>query len=157
MKPRIYLETTVVSYLAARPTRDLVVAAHQQITCEWWETRRNQFELYVSQSVVREAGGGDAEAASLRLQVIAELPTLTATEEALKLAEALVARRALPPGAEEDALHVATAAIHGMDYLLTWNCRHIANAEAQQAMASVCLLFGYAMPVICTPEELMGD
>jgi hypothetical protein len=157
MKPRIYVETTVVSYLVARPSRDLVVAAHQQITREWWDTRGDRFELYVSQAAVREAGSGNAEAAALRLNAIRDLPRLALTEQAVQLAQAFLNRGALPPKAEEDALHIAMATVHGMDYLMTWNCRHIANAEVQRAIASVCLLFGYAIPVICTPEELMGD
>jgi len=155
-KPRVYVETTVVSYLVARPSKDLVVAAHQKLTCAWWAERREQFELFVSQSVVQECGSGDAHAAAARLKEIAGLPRLPLNEDALELARILLDRGALPPKSAEDALHIALATVHGMDYLLTWNCRHIANAESQQAISSACLLCGYQAPVICTPEELMG-
>ena len=157
MKPRVYLETSVISYLTARPSRDLIVAAHQQLTREWWEKRRSNFDLFVSRAVIQEAASGDRQAAALRLKEIANLPKLALTEGAEALAVALLQRRALPPRSGTDALHIALATVHGMDFLMTWNCRHIANAEAQQAIASTCLLHGYAPPAICTPEELMGD
>ena len=157
MKPRVYLETSVISYLTARPCRDLVVTAHQQLTREWWERRRSNFEVFVSRAVIQEAAAGDPQAAALRLNEIANLPKLALTAEALALADGLLERHALPPQSGTDALHIALATAHGMDFLITWNCRHIANGEAQQAIASVCGLHGYAAPTICTPEELMGD
>lgn len=156
MKPRVYLETTVISYLAARPSRDLVVAAHQQVTREWWDGRKEQFELFVSPLVIREVSAGDQEAARQRLALVARLPQLALNEEVRNLAGALLNRGAVPRGAEEDAFHIAIAAAHGMDYLLTWNCRHIANAEVEQLISGVCAAAGLECPVICTPEELMG-
>ncbi len=156
MRPRVYIETTVVSYLTARPSRDLVVAAHQEVTREWWEERRSGFELYVSQLVIQEAAAGHPEAARRRLDELAGVPSLALREEAVALARRLIDRGAVPSQAAADALHIALATVHGMDYLLTWNCRHIANAEIRQAVASVCELHGYEPPVICTPEELMG-
>ena len=125
---RIYLETTVVSYLAARPSRDLRVAAHQQATSEWWTRRRDDFDLFASQLVVEEASAGDAEAALRRLGYLAGVPLLDLTDRSLALAEKLLTDAAVPAEAEQDALHIAVAAVHGMDYLLTSNCRHIANA-----------------------------
>jgi hypothetical protein len=156
MKPACYLETSIVSYLTARPSRDLVVAAHQQITHEWWEFRRPAFKLYASQLVLAEAGKGDSEAARQRLLVLDDIELLELKEEAADLAALFVRSKAVPEKAAEDALHIALAAIYGLDYLLTWNCKHIANAEIQKRIKSICADEGYEMPSICTPEELMG-
>jgi hypothetical protein len=155
MRPTVYLETTVVSYLVARPSRDLVIAAHQQLTREWWDTRRGDFDLFVSQAVIREVSAGDPQYASLRLNALSGVPLLEITHEALELAAALIRGGAVPAKAADDALHIATAAYHEADYLLTWNARHIANAQARRAVANVCLTHGYEMPVICNPGELM--
>lgn len=157
VKPKIYVETTVVSYLAARRSRDLVVAAHQQITEDWWHLRRADFDLFVSQSVVSEASAGDPEASLRRLEVLDSLPLLDITDEVEVLALSLLASRIVPKKASEDAIHIAVATVHGMDYLLTWNCRHIANAEIRQQLADTVLERGYLLPVICTPEELGGE
>lgn len=156
MKPKVYVETTVVSYLTAQASRDLIVAAHQKVTREWWERRRRRFDLYCSQLVVREAAAGDKKAAARRLEVLVPLPLLEITEAASRLARDLLSEAALPKKAAEDVLHIALAAVHGMDYLLTWNCRHIANAEMRNAVGAVCSFHGCEPPVICTPEELMG-
>jgi hypothetical protein len=155
MKPKAYLETTIPSYLTARPSRDLVRAAHQQTTREWWEQRRTEFDLFVSQVVVRECQGGDTDAAAKRLDVIQGLPLLEQTVEAVTLAQALLDAVPLPNQAVVDALHIAISAVHGMDYLLTWNCTHIANASLRFSIESVCREHGYEPPVICTPEELL--
>ena len=133
MKPKVYLETTIVSYLTARPSRDLVVAAHQQITQDWWTNRRSDFDLHASQLVIQEASVGDAQMAQSRLAALDQIPLLGV-----------------------NALHIAIATAHGMDYLLTWNCKHIANAEMQGGVAVICRASGYEPPVICTPEELLG-
>lgn len=156
MRPTVYLETTVVSYLVARPSRDLVTAAHQQLTREWWEERHGEFEVFISQAVVREASAGDPAVAARRLAALDGIPALEITAEALALAAALVRTGAVPAKAADDALHIGTAAYHGVDYLLTWNARHIANAQARRAVANVCLAQGYELPVICNPGELMG-
>lgn len=153
----MYLETTVVSYLVARPSRDLRVAAHQQATAEWWTQRRQEFELYVSQLVVEEASKGDKKAASRRLRQIEGIQLLSLSEASLGLAERLLADAAVPAEAEEDALHIAIAAVHGMDYLLTWNFRHIANAAVRSRIEETCFESGYGAPIICTPEELLED
>jgi len=157
MKPRVYLETTIPSYLTAWPSRDLVRAAHQQITRDWWDRRRAVFELYISQVVLRECQAGDATAAAERLKVLQDLPLLEQTEEATRLAQALVDRVPLPERAAVDALHVAIAAVHGVDYLLTWNCTHIANATLRDPIESVCRENGYEPPAICTPDELLAE
>jgi predicted nucleic acid-binding protein len=157
MKRRVYVETSVVSYLAARPSRDLLVAARQQITASWWETRRPTFRLFVSAVVLNEAGAGDAEAARRRMAFLVGIVVLDPTESARELAGRLLSDGALPPQAVDDAAHVAVAAVHGMDYLLTWNCRHIANAEKKPLIRTICQRSGFACPEICTPEELMGE
>jgi hypothetical protein len=157
MKPRVYLETTIPSYLTAWPSRDLVRAAHQQITRDWWDRRRAEFELYISQVVLRECQAGDATAAAERLKILQDLPLLEQTEQATRLAQALVERVPLPERAAVDALHVAIAAVHGVDYLLTWNCTHIANATLRDPIESVCLENGYEPPAICTPDELLAE
>src|SRR5438105_14573369 len=134
---RVYVETTFVSYLTAHPSRDLIVAGHQQITHDWWDARRASYELCVSQLVVQEAGDGDPQAAQERLEVLAAMTLLEIKEQALSLAEELVQARALPAKAENDALHIAVAAIHRIPYLLTWNCRHMANAVMRPQIESV--------------------
>jgi predicted nucleic acid-binding protein len=155
MKPRIYLETSVISYLMARPSRDLVTAANQQITREWWEDRRREFELYISQPVIQESSAGDPEAAKRRLNVLEDYSQLDVTEEAMTLAQELIKQVPLPEKAELDALHIAIATVHGMDYLLTWNCTHIANAALRHHIETICYMMGYEPPIICTPQELM--
>jgi hypothetical protein len=155
MKPKAYLETTVVSYLTARPSRDLITAAHQQITQQWWETRRASFYLFVSPPVIQEAQAGDREAAARRIAALQDIPLLTLSEEATGLAQALIAPGPLPANAVIDALHIAIAAVNGMHYLLTWNCTHIANAAIRSDIEDVCRARGYEPPVICTPEELL--
>ncbi len=153
---KVYLETSFIGYLTSRPSRDLIVAAHQQITHQWWEERRSGFELYTSKLVLDEAGAGDEEAAQKRLDVLQNIPLLDFTEEVLTLSEQLLTEGPFPRVATADALHVAVSTVHGMDYLLTWNCRHIANAEMARQATAVCNATGYDVPRICTPEELMG-
>jgi hypothetical protein len=155
MMERVYIETTFVSYLTARPSRDLIVAGHQQITHDWWDTRRGGYELCVSQLVLQEASDGDPQAAQERLDVLATMTVLEIKEEAVELAEELVRAGALPAKAGNDALHIAVAAIHRVPYLLTWNCRHIANATMRAQIESVCASRGFKAPIICTPEEMM--
>lgn len=154
MQPTVYLETTIPSYLAARPSRDLIVSANQKLTHEWW-SRRNRFDLFVSQTVIDEAGAGDAKAAARRLRWLRGLRRLDVTDACLSLGRSLLAGTPIPLTAATDALHVATAAVHRMNYLLTWNCAHIANAAMRPAIEHVCLSAGYNPPVICTPQELM--
>jgi len=154
-KPRVYLETSVISYLAALPSRDLVVAAHQQITREWMAEHRDSYHIFVSQLVVREAAAGDENAVKRRLAILQGLELLALTDDAADLARALIVRGAVPRQSVEDSLHIAVAAAHGMDYLLTWNCRHIANATMRSRIVSVCRSCGYEPPIICTPEELI--
>ena len=157
MKPRLYLETTIPSYLTAWPSRDLIVAAHQQLTKEWWRTRRDAFEICISQFVVDEAGAGDAEAARERLEVLQPLPLLDVTESVHRLASPLLQAGVIPDKAARDAAHIAVSAVHGMEYLMTWNCAHIANAMIVKTVQAICVQNGFSCPVICTPEELMEN
>jgi predicted nucleic acid-binding protein len=153
----VYVETTVVSYLTARPSRDLVQRAHQRLTRKWWRTRRTDFELYVSPLVLQEAAGGQPARARLRVAALQNLPVLGPTPAAVELAAALVRQGPIPKKANVDAMHIAIASVHGIDYLLTWNCTHIANAAMRSQIESVCRSAGFEPPVLCTPEELMGD
>jgi len=155
--PKIYLETTIISYLAARPSRDLITAAHQQVTRDWWENRRRDFDLFSSQLVIQESSAGDAAVAKTRLQLLSDISLVQVNVDCVSLARTLVESGPIPEKATVDALHIAIATVHGMDYLLTWNCKHIANAEMQKAVKRICRNAGYEPPVICTPEELSGD
>jgi PIN domain len=157
MNLKVYIETTIVSYLTARPSRDLIIAAHHQITQEWWENRRAAFDLYTSQFVIQESSAGDVAMAQKRLESLDGFPLLSVSLEALALARALVEKGPMPEKAEVDALHISVAASHGMDYLLTWNCKHIANAEMQVGIGKFCRAAGFEPPIICTPEELLGS
>jgi hypothetical protein len=151
---KVYLETTIVSYLAAWPSRDLVTAAHQQITHDWWD-RRNRFDLFVSELVLQEAGNGDATAASRRLELLEGIPVLSVSRDALDLAGELVSRGPLPEKALADALHISLSVLSGVDFLVTWNLKHIANAVLRQSIEKICRSKGFEPPTICTPEELM--
>lgn len=153
MKPRIYVETTIPSYLTAWPSRDLVRAAQQQVTREWWD-RRDGFDLFISRLVLVECQAGDPTAAVERMTALAGLPVLEPTAEAAALADALVRYVPLPARAVADALHIAIAAANGIEYLLTWNCTHIANATLRPQIEAVCRDAGFEPPLICTPQEL---
>jgi hypothetical protein len=153
----VYLQTTFISYLVSRPSRDLLVAAHQQTTKDWWLERRQNFECYVSQVLLDEVSAGDPEEAKTRMAMISGFPVLEITEEAESLTAAIIGTGAIPSHAVRDAAHIAIATVNDMDYLLTWNCKHLANAQIIRRVAVVCNQQGYDMPVICTPEELMGE
>ena len=155
MRAKVYVETTIPSYLAARRSRDPLVAAHQHLTREWWDSRRPAFDLYVSESVLEESAAGDEIVAKKRLELLANISLLALTDGILNIAEKLVAEGPIPPKAAGDALHISIATVYGCEYLLTWNCRHIANAEIQRAARLVVNSQGFELPAICTPEELM--
>jgi hypothetical protein len=157
MSETVYIETSILGYLTARPSRDIVVSANIQVTREWWDTRRSDFQLYSSQAVVKETSQGDAAISSQRLEIIRNLALLDLNQSVLDLAEQFLGRSNLPAKADVDAVHIAAATVHGMDYLLTWNCKHIANAQIQGKLAEISLDFGYELPILCTPYELLGD
>jgi predicted nucleic acid-binding protein len=155
MKAKVYIETSVISYLTSRPSQDVVIAGHQQTTRDWWATYRAQFDVVASQLVVQEASAGDPQAVQQRLAVLAELELLAVTAEAIALAHALVEGGPLPAQAAEDALHIAIAVTNGIEYLITWNCKHLANASMRKDIDRIRRLRGYEPIVICTPEELI--
>nr|VFK10482.1 MAG: PIN domain-containing protein [Candidatus Kentron sp. LPFa]VFK15735.1 MAG: PIN domain-containing protein [Candidatus Kentron sp. LPFa]VFK26934.1 MAG: PIN domain-containing protein [Candidatus Kentron sp. LPFa] len=154
MKQKVYIETSIPSYLTAWRSRDVVLAGNQETTKEWWD-RRNDFDLYVSEFVLIEVARGDPDAAAERLKALKAISEIEVTEQAAIIAEKLLLETPLPGKARVDALHIAVAAIGGMDYLLTWNCAHIANPAFRPKIESVIRLFGYEPPIICTPQELL--
>lgn len=156
MKRKVYIETSVISYLTARPSKTIIGAAHQQVTLAWWETR-SLYDLVVSESVLRECGAGDPDASQKRLAALSDVPLILITEQMLHIASALVEKGIVPAKAAEDALHIAIATVNSVDYLLTWNCRHIANPEIQRGIAAYLDEIGLSLPFICTPEELLGE
>lgn len=156
MSETVYIETSILGYLTARPSRDVVVAANIEITREWWDTRRSDFQLYSSQAVVKETSQGDAQIASQRLKIIRDLTLLDLNQSVLSLAVQFLRHSSLPAKADVDAVHIAVATVHGIDYLLTWNCKHIANAQIQRKLAQISFDFGYELPILCTPYELLG-
>ena len=155
MKPRVYLETTIPSYLTARPSRQLVRAAHQQLTRDWWN-RRDEYELFTSQLVLDECGAGDQTAATERLNALAGVPLVDQPAAVDVLAAALLRDVRLPPRAAADARHIATSALAGMDYLLTWNLRHLANLSFRPLVELTCRATGCEPPAICTPADLLA-
>lgn len=150
------METTIVSYLAARRSRNLIVRAHQEITRRWWR-QRSAFDVFASPLVVEEAGRGDMRARSRRHRFLRDLLLLEITDESRAVARRLLAKGPLPAQAEGDALHIGIAAAHGMEYLVTWNCRHIANAWMRPQIEEIIREVGYEPPVLCTPEELLEE
>lgn len=153
-RPAIYIETSVISYLVARPSRDLIVAAHQQLTSDWWYNQSAEYELFTSQLVLDEAKAGDPEIASRRLAALEGISLLKISDAAISLADKLIKANAVPQKAAQDSLHIAIACVNGMDYLLTWNCKHMANARMRSKIDKVCREAGFIPPIICTPEEL---
>ena len=155
-KNSVYIETSIVSYLTAQPSSDLLAAAWQKATLDWWESQRGRFDLHISEVVIEEARRGDPQAAARRLGAIADIPLLPITDNVVALARALIEARAVPAKALDDALHIAVCAVHAIDYLVTWNFRYIDNAEAKPVIRHVCISDGHSCPEICTPQELMG-
>ena len=153
----VYIETSIISYLVSRPSMHLVTLARQHLTKQWWDKRRHEHTLFSSQFVVDEAARGDSVYATKRLAALNETTLLGIEAEIPELANEIVARSILPPTASLDALHISTAAYHAIEYLLTWNCKHIANARIVPRIYRVFEELGYQSPLICTIEEMMGD
>jgi len=156
MKPTVYLETTIPSFLTARPSNNLILAGEQELTRQWWEDRRKSFTLFVSELVIEEAQKGNSVASEKRMNAISAVLVLEIDEETIRLTEEIMKSGVIPERAAADAGHIAVASRHGIDYLLTWNCRHIANAEIIRRLVSVVKKAGYNLPIICTPAELFG-
>lgn len=151
--PTVYVETTIVSYLTARRSSDLVLAAHQALTRDWWRGRK-AYHLRISQLVIDEAAAGDPAMQTRRLRALQGISVLPLTNAATRLARELVRKGALPEKATVDAFHIGVAAAHEVTYLLTWNCKHLANATMRSTIEDVCRSEGLQPPIICTPEEL---
>jgi len=157
LKRTIYIETSVISYRVARPSRDIIVLARQEITAEWWDTVLPHLDAYISPVVLDEIAEGDQQAQTLRLQLVANMPPLAVDERIISLAEAICEEIRLPDRAQADAYHIAIPSVHGIEYLVTWNCKHIANAFMLRKIEQIVQAKGYTMPVVCTPEELMEE
>lgn len=157
MKETVYVETSVLSYLVSKPSRDIIIAGRQEITKEKWPKISEYFEIYISALVIQEAEKGDLEAAQKRLSEISGMPIIPITAEAENLASILIEEGPIPDKNPEDALHIAIATVNGIDYLLTWNFAHINNAQMKLRIISVVESNDYQCPIICSPEELLGE
>ncbi|MCR4318105.1 MAG: type II toxin-antitoxin system VapC family toxin [Planctomycetes bacterium] len=156
-KPKVYLETSFISHICARSSKDVTTLSHQKLSKIWWENFSGDFQMYVSQLVHDEAARGDQAAASRRLKMLCDFPVLDLNEKVRQLVNELMREKIVPKESVEDAFHISFAAVHNMDYLLTWNCKHIANATKRQAIVNICEKTGFRCPVICTPEELIDE
>ena len=156
MSATVYIETSILGYLTARPTDNLILAANITITQDWWDEYSNSFILYTSEIVEDEASRGDKAIAQRRLNLLETLIFLDLTEEAIAVAEEFLQQSNLPAKASNDALHMALATVYGLDYLLTWNCKHMANAQIQRKLSQISLELGYKLPLVCTPYEFMA-
>jgi len=157
MKPKPYLESTIPSYLAARPSRDTILIGQQKCTRDWWNKRAAHFEIFVSEVVVGEISDGETAMAARRMELIKPFALLESNDAVKALTRALVHGGPLPEKAARDAAHIALSAVHGMHFLLTWNCTHIANAMMYAKMREICAAHGCECPVICTPDELLAE
>jgi predicted nucleic acid-binding protein len=153
----VYIETTIISYLSAWPSRDVIRLGDQLVTRDWWDTQRSRFELFTSELVVIEASAGDLSAAKARLDELRDIRLVAADESTARLASSLIAAAALPTKSTRDALHVAVAATNGLDYLLTWNCKHLANAMLRDKIIETCAGAGVRAPIITTPTTLFDE
>lgn len=157
MKPKVYPKTGIISYLAARPSRDLAVEANRILTHEWWDLKRSQYEIFVSDFVYDEAIKGDENAAKRRILILNSLTSLKMSEEAMRLSHNIMQLGILPKNAEEDSVHIAIAISNGMNFLLTWNCKHLSNVTFQQNLAKILTDRGFVVPLICTPRKFFGE
>jgi hypothetical protein len=155
MKPTVYIETTIVSYLTAWPSRDIIRLSHEMLTRQWWAKSRHRFECFISDIVIHEASAGDPTAAAERLKALKDIPRISANAASMELAEKLAVSLSLPPRARLDAAHIAVCAVHGVAFLLTWNCTHLANGVLAGKIERSCADAGFSAPRILTPELLM--
>lgn len=155
--PTAYIETTIPSYYTSRPARDVVQISRQSATRRWWDGGCSGFELFTSQEVLDEAGRGDSDQALMRLEMLAEIAVLEFNSEVEELARRLIVAGLVPSSVASDAVHIATASVHGLDFLVTWNFKHIANPHIRARLRQEVALSGHVLPVLCTPEELLND
>ena len=156
-KQKVYIETSVISYLASKPSRDIIVAGQQLITKQWWDNHRNKYQLYVSDLVIKEASAGDKIASEIRLQYLNNIMLLEVDEKVINLSKNLMETGIIPKKAIEDSIHISVATINEIDYLLTWNCKHIANAVIYKQLRRIIANYGYELPTLCTPNELLSE
>ncbi|MBI2471872.1 MAG: type II toxin-antitoxin system VapC family toxin [Planctomycetes bacterium] len=157
MKESIYLETTVVSYYTSKPSRDIIVLAHQEITLEWWPKAIKRFDIFISEVVVEESRLGDHEAARRRLEELKNFPHLVLNNKVEEMAQVYIEQFEISKKYLRDAAHLAIASVHNIDYLVTWNCAHLANGEVIKKLMKINESFNIHTPIICTPEELMEE
>ena len=155
MSPSLYLETTVPSYLAGGIAGDLIVAAHIEATKRWWTDERQKYRLFVSAVVNDEIARGNREIAEQRRRLIVTLPLLRVTTAVVQLAGRLFDHLRLPESARPDAFHLALACHYNLDFLLTWNMKHIAGGHVRWTLEKLQRVGGIVIPTICTPEELL--
>lgn len=155
MRQRVYVETSVVSYFTARPSRDLIIAGHQEATRELWPSLGADYDAYISALVYEEAGKGDPEQARRRLGAIGSFRMLAVDDEARILAAKIIEGGGIPEDYPEDALHVAVAAANGIDVIVTWNFAHLNNPFTRMIVRQIIENEGYKCPEICSPEELL--
>lgn len=155
MKPKVYIETSIVSYLTARPSTDVLVLANQLLTAEWWNSHRSGFDLYVSEPVLNEIEKGDSQMARLRIKAVDGIKVLQLTDDAKELANEIFNQKILPIRASVDILHISIASIYSMDFLLSLNCKHIANAVVYKRISTICLSQGYEPPMVCTIQQML--
>jgi predicted nucleic acid-binding protein len=152
-----YIETTIPSYYTSRPARDVVQLSRQAHTKQWWDSGCSGFELYTSQETINEASRGDADFAAKRLALLNQVAVLEITPHVEELTRRLLTAGLVPTNVASDAIHIAVASVHGIDFLVTWNFKHIANPYIQAALREEVACFGERLPVMCTPEELLRD
>jgi hypothetical protein len=157
MKPKVYIETSVISYYVSRPSKNLITAANQQITVEWWDEYMVQFESYISPLVYDEIMRGDVHAATKRLSLVKGIPELEINAEVINLSKKYYELLDIPEKAKADATHLAIATIHEIDYLISWNCSHIVGARVRKTLENFNFKNGLYLPTLCTPQELMED
>jgi hypothetical protein len=157
MKEKVYIETSVISYFTSKTSADIIIAGRQEITRKKWPHILDVFDAYISALVLQESEQGDTEAVQKRLKAIANIPILAITDVAEELASILILEGPIPEKSPEDALHISIATINGMDYLVTWNFAHINNAQIKSKIVSTIEKHGYRCPLICSPEELLGE
>jgi len=153
--PSAYIETTIPSYYVARPSMNVIQASRQASTRAWWDGGYSSFELFTSQEVLQEVKLGDADMARQRLEVLFSIPKLELTEEVGLLAQKLIKTGLVPEKAASDAVHIAVASVHQMNYIVTWNFKHIANPYTRDRLCAVVADAGFHLPVMCSPEELI--
>ncbi len=153
----LYIETSIISYLRQKPSSQVVTAARQLMTHQWWNNERTKYQLAVSQFVIDEASAGAPTLADKRLESLEGIPLLPLVDEIATISDEIMDRAILPQKARTDSLHIATVAHHRIQYLLTWNCRHIANARILPRIHAVLNDLGIPIPIICTPEEMLDN